>query len=80
MLAYEFKRSVRIIGNNDETHYLSGFFLNENCEHQNKKVLQHIEIFSAYLKYFTVQSFDDIQYIYNPIMKNFLNIEFKKQF
>jgi hypothetical protein len=77
MLAYEFKRSVRIIGNNDDTHYLSGFFLNDNSEHQNKMVRQRIRYFSEYLKCFTVQSLDDIQYIYNPIIKNFLNIEFK---
>jgi hypothetical protein len=80
MLAYEFKRYVRIIGNNDETHYLSEFFLNEQSEHHakiNSMVRQRIQFFSAYLKYFTVQSLNDIQYIYNPIIKKFLNIEFK---
>lgn len=79
MLAYEFKRSVKIIDNNDENHYLSCFFLNEKDDHhsQDQIVQQRIRYFSAYLKYFTVQSDDDIQYIYNPIIKNFLNIEFK---
>lgn len=75
MLAYRFKKYVMLITKNDND-YLSSFFMN-NLENDNDLVCKRIYYFSNYINNFSINSINDIQYIYNPIVKNFLNIEFE---